>query len=116
MNPQPEPYVGNVVALIIFGMFIYYFLKAYHSQEPSQKIGDLFTIGYIEESTPTININNTVQAIDAETQPLYNDCIEALHAIGMKKSEAKKKARQIFLTSNPKPTTIQEFLMLALKK
>lgn len=49
-----------------------------------------------------------------EADQLYFDCIDALYALGVKKNEAKKITKQIF--TNSKPNTIQDFLMVALRK
>jgi hypothetical protein len=117
MNPQPEPYVGNLLA-VLFGMFfLYYAVKAFFQANPNTPT-DLFVIGYVENSTGTTNnihITSVKETISAETQQLYNDCVEALRALGMKKSEATKKTKQVF-SSNSVPQSVQEFLLIALKK
>jgi hypothetical protein len=51
-----------------------------------------------------------------ETDQLYLDCVDALYALGMKKLEAKKTAKNIFNSSSHRPSTIQDFLMIALSK
>lgn len=112
MNPQPSEYVGNLGALLFFALFIFYAIKSYVDGQTIDinKI-DLVTFGYIEDpiTTKTTNLN-------FESQQLYLDCIEALYTLGYKKSEAKKKAKLIFSTFNPQPSSIQEFLSVALKK
>lgn len=112
MNQQPEPYVGSFVALIIFAVFVYYFIKAYNDDVVQKtKVSDLFTLGYLEDQPiQVINVQNN--GLDVQ---LYNDCIDALHALGMKKSEAKKKTKFIFSNYSPAPKTVQEFLVIALK-
>lgn len=114
MNPQPEPYVGNLVAFVLFCMVVYFFWKNYNTSNNHIDF-DKFTLGYIEESTPTINIINQSKP-NFEDQPIYTDCIDALHALGMKKSEAKRKTKQIFSSLDNPPSSIQDFLMIALKK
>lgn len=112
MNPQPSEHVGNIGALCVFILFIFYTLKAYangHSLDLN-KI-DLIDIAYIEEEP----IKKTVSQ-NFESQQLYLDCIEALYSLGFKKSEAKKKAKLIFSTLDPQPSSIQEFLNIALQK
>lgn len=119
MNPQPEPYIGNIVALIFFGMLVYFFFQA-KREGKTIKINDLFTIGYIEDQTPitTVNVRNKIvkeSKPSFESQQLYTDCIDALHAVGFKKMEAKKRAKQIFSSMDNPPNSIQDFLMIALR-
>lgn len=51
-----------------------------------------------------------------EMQQLHIDCVDALYALGMKKSESKKRMQQIFGSMNNPPKTVQDFLMIALRK
>ena len=139
MNPQPDPIVGHFVALIIIGLVAFYTYKSYLAGKSIDlnKL-DNFIIGYVEESPITHvvekhfkTINNPVKVVkektevvrvekvidtkpNFESQQLYVDCIDALYALGMKKNEAKKRAKLVFSTMNPPPTTIQEFLIIAL--
>ena len=139
MNPQPDPIVGNFVALIIIVLVAFYTYKAYLTGKSIDlnKL-DNFIIGYIEaEPTTRVvekhfqTINNPVKVVKEKTeivrvetvidtkpsfesQQLYVDCIDALYALGMKKNEAKKKAKFIFSTMKPAPATIQEFLIIAM--
>ena len=119
MNPQPEPYLGNIVALAIVASFFYFYIKAC-AEGTKINCEDLFTIGYIEEdNAPIINVQQSVSkqaSPDFESQQLYVDCIDALHSIGFKKAEAKKRAKQIFSSMKNPPTNIQDFLMIALRK
>lgn len=119
MNPQPEPYIGNIVALIFFGMLVYFFFQA-KKEGKTINIDDLFTIGYIEDPTPTttVNVQNKIvkkSKPNFESQQLYIDCIDALHAIGFKKMDAKKRAKQIFSSMTNPPNSVQDFLMIALR-
>lgn len=119
MNPQPPEYVGPIFAGIFILMLVYQIIKAYNSGKIIDlKNIDLIHIGYIESENPTQNIYN-ITSVDNkpsfESQQLYVDCIDALVALGMKKSESKKKAKQIFSTHDPMPSTVQEFLMIALR-
>lgn len=120
MNPQPEPYIGNLFAILIGIGICYYAIKAYKTSD-TNPISDLFTIGYIEEpeqerihTNTTIVVNNPIN--NFESQPIYHDCIDALHALGMKKSEAKKRTKEIFNSMSTPPSSIQDFLMIALRK
>jgi len=119
MNPQPEPYIGELFALLFIGSVIYFFIKA-RIEGTTVEISDLFTIGYIErDNSPIINVQQSVSkqaSPDFESQQLYVDCIDALHSIGFKKAEAKKRAKQIFSSMKNPPTNIQDFLMIALRK
>jgi len=49
-----------------------------------------------------------------EAEQIYMDCVSALYALGVKKTEAKKITKEIFI--NKKPDSIQDFLMIALRK
>lgn len=111
MNQQPEPYVGTIVSILLFILFVYHFIKSYNSCSQDIRLNDLFTIGYIEDKPiQIVNVKNNLV-----NNQLYNDCIDALHALGMKKSEAKRKAKFIFDNVNPAPENVQDFLMIALK-
>ena len=133
MNPQPEPYVGHLLALVFGFMFLYFAFKSYHSKNTS-KPSDLFTIGYIEESTnvpvvnvetkPIIRVKPVVKVIQqqqeqkkvsAEDNPIYADCVDAIKALGMKKTEAIKQAKDIFTNFDNPPRSVQDFLMIALR-
>lgn len=119
MNPQPPPYIGNIFAFIFGCLMFYYFVKAYSSKETKSLDLELFTIGYLEEpKTSTINITNNIvkqSKPNFETQQLFIDCVDALVALGIKKTEAKKRTKQIFSSHKP-PTSIQDFLMIAMSK
>lgn len=115
MNPQPEPYIGNLFAILFAGLVVYFTIKSYYEQG---EVGDLFVIGYVEESNNTVNnfhITNTVSTINEELRQLQNDCVEALRALGMKKTEASKRMKQVF-ANNSNIQTVQEFLLIALRK
>lgn len=119
MNPQPPTYVGNLFAALFACMVLFYFIKELFNHSPTKPNCDLFTLGYIEDSNNIIvNVRNkTIKQTkpDFESQQLYIDCIDALCSIGMKKTEAKKKAKEVFSTMNNPPTSIQDFLMIALR-
>lgn len=116
MRPQPPEYVGFLCMLAFVGLVIFYTIKAIkQGHQINLHNFDLVNIGVVEDSPPTVCVIQQENAkLDFETQQLYLDCIEALHALGMKKSEAKRKTKFIFNTFNPPPKTIQEFLTLAL--
>lgn len=119
MNPQPEPVIGNIFATIFTLMILYYFFKEVFSNKEPIHINDFFTIGYIEDSNNvTVNVKNKIikdVKNNFESQQLYLDCIDALHALGMKKTEAKKKAKEIFASSTNPPKTVQDFLVIAMR-
>lgn len=119
MNQQPSEGIGSIVAMILCCIALYHGIKAYQSGVAiNLKDLDLFTLGSIEESTPIIHVvDNTKRSkrADFESQQLYLDCIDALSSLGMKKLEAKKKAKMIFSKHSPTPSSVQEFLMIALK-
>jgi hypothetical protein len=113
MNPQPPEYIGTLFATAFVCLVIYHTIKAYYTKsiEPS----DLFVLGYVEEAAPQTN-NYYVESVKLESQQLFIDCVDALRALGMKKSEATRKARTIFTNGQHNPKTIQEFLLIALQK
>lgn len=115
MNPQPPEYLGQLVALGFALLVVYHAVKAYYNNPPIY-FNDLYTIGYVEESKnkPIINVL-TENKNSFESQQLYIDCIDALNALGMKKSEAKRKAKHIFSSMTNPPSSVQEFLMIALR-
>ena len=116
MNPQPSEQVGQLCAVLFVCTFLYYAYQSYKDQSKHININtDLFTIGYVEDN-PIIKNIVVDQKPSFESQQLYVDCIDSLYALGMKKSEAKKKAKTIFSSVNPQPSTVQEFLTIALKK
>lgn len=132
MNPQPEPYIGQLVALVFALGVLYFTFKAYHSGEHINMPSDLFTIGYFEESQnvpivnvktqPKIKVEPVVKIIQQEqkkvppeSNPIYTDCVDALRALGMKKSEAVRRAKDIFTSLDNPPRTVQDFLMIALR-
>ena len=111
---------------------LYFTFKAYHSSDSSNIPSDLFTIGYIEESTnvPVVNvktepqikvepvvkiIQNEQKKLPPEANAIYTDCVDALRALGMKKTEAVKRTKDIFTDLDNPPATVQGFLMIALR-
>ena len=113
MNSQPSPFIGHMFAAIFLAFVFYHFLKAFHdpSKHISPKSMDLCTFGYVEDS-PVYIIDNSKK--DFKSSQLFKDCVDALHALGMKKTAAKNKATDIF-NNQPQPQSVQEFLMLALR-
>jgi hypothetical protein len=116
MNPQPVEQVGQICAILFGLVFCYYFYKSYKDTSMHRTFtSDLFTIGYVEDNPVIKNIVINKES-SFESQQLYVDCIDSLYALGFKKSEAKKRAKFIFSTFKPQPSTVQEFLTIALKK
>jgi hypothetical protein len=121
MNPQPDPIVGDIIAALVILIVVIYTIKAVLENKTLQ-LNDNFVIGYIESDPIIINqihehkskkvIVNKKPSF--ESQQLYLDCIDALVALGMKKREARNKAKFVFSTMNPQPQSIQEFLVIAL--
>jgi hypothetical protein len=115
MNPQPSEMFGHLLAVAFVASIIYHFIQAYN--DPSRHINakdmDLVTFGYVENS-PVYLIDRSKK--DFTSSQLFKDCVGALNALGMKKTEAKNKAIQVFTNSDPQPQSVQEFLMVALKK
>lgn len=128
MNPQPPPSVSIFYAILFVLMLIYYTIKAIKSNT-TLSLSDNFILGYVEDTPVNVTVNVPeqkpvtitrtkkviVEKPNFESQQLYVDCIDALYALGMKKKQAKDRAKFIFSSINPQPTTIQEFLYLALK-
>jgi hypothetical protein len=128
MNPQPSPIVGELCAFIMICLTAFYTYKAFmEGKSIDLNKLDMFTIGYIEETSPVTHVvekhfhkTKTKRVVETkpsfESQQFYVDCIDALVALGMKKKDAKSRAEFIFSTMNPQPSSIQDFLMIALKQ
>lgn len=128
MNPQPSEHIGVLFAIIFVCMVIYHTIKAIQDCK-TISIDDNFIIGYIESDPINIHVDQfptsrvikaktkkiLVEKTSFESQQLYADCIDALVALGMKKKQAKEKAKYLFSTMKTQPKSIQEFLQLALK-
>lgn len=121
MNPQPDPMVGNLIATVVIFAIGFYAYKAYkYGPAIDIKNLDMITVGYVESDPRIIKKNikvvkkNTIEESIKDTQ-LYNDCVDALHSLGLKKSEAKRKTILIFNTVKPSPASVQEFLLIAFK-
>lgn len=121
MNEQPNPIIGNLVAIAFVCGVVYHTLKAFKNNKPIV-MNDLFTLGYVEENhtpiivkTPPVIVNNVVTKQSSfEDQKLFMDCVDTLVAIGYKRREAKSRAKKIFSSDNP-PSTVQAFLEIALR-
>lgn len=123
MNPQPDPVIGQLVAMLVFALLAFYTYQAYkHGPVIDIKNFDMVTMGYVEADPRVTKITkkvkvvkeNTIEESIKDTQ-LYNDCVDALHSLGLKKSEAKRKALLILNTEKPTPASVQEFLLVAFK-
>jgi hypothetical protein len=95
---------------------LFYAIKSYNDGNAIDfRNIDMINMGYLERDDVFVNVVKPDNIKDTlESQQLYLDCIDALNAIGMKKTQAKKKAKEIFAIHNP--STVQEFLILALQK
>lgn len=116
MNPQPPEYVGSLFALVFIALLIYYTIKAYIEEDHTPIDIDNFIIGYVEESqtSPIVNVN-VVNPKSYETTQMFIDCVDALHALGMKKSAAKRKVREVYEQIGKPPESLQEFLIKVMK-
>jgi hypothetical protein len=111
---HPFEFLGNVGAFVIFVIVCSYAVLSYlNGNSINISNIDKVTLGYFDDPTPVIITANTN---NFESQQLYLDCIEALKSLGMKRSEAKKITKDIFQNHNPSPTSIESFLMIALRK
>lgn len=115
MNEQPSPAFANIF-LVIMGLIAAFFaVKAYlENHTISLDNLDKFTLGYVEDSSNKIIVQVPKTVDSFESKQLFLDCIDTLIAVGFKKKEAKNKAKAIFRTHNP--SSIQEFLNIALKR
>lgn len=111
---HPYENISHIFMYLFLGLVYYYARKAYKEGKVINlhKL-DLVNVGYLEDQPIIQQVVETKPSF--ESQQLYLDCIEALHSLGMKKSEAKRKAKFIFSTMSNPPTSVQEFLMIALK-
>ena len=115
MNPQPPEYIGHFFATLFFIIVLFHVIKAFTNTNEMHN-SDIFVIGYVEDSVNQVNNIYIKESIKLESQQLFIDCVDALKALGMKKNEAMRKARNIFTTQEFKPQTVQEFLLIALNK
>jgi hypothetical protein len=122
MNEQPALWIGNLFAFIFVAMIIFNTIKAYRDPNSVNKFNDAFTIGYIYDR-PLVNVKSvskpivkpkTVKSAKPQLTQLQIDCTDALVALGMKKTQAKQKANEVF--QNHSFDNIQDFLSIALKK
>jgi hypothetical protein len=112
MNEQPQYWVGAFFAIIVFIVFLYHASQTFFNGPHINYLEkDLFKLGYFDGSDVNIVINKEPKP--SYDMQLYKDCIDALYAIGVKKSQAKIRAKQVFESHNP--SSVQEFLSLALK-
>jgi hypothetical protein len=129
MNPQPPVYIGQLIALGMIFVMLYYAIKAHYDTSTSGP-SDLFTLGYIEENQAPVNVvvktkipkqQKPIVKVVVNNQPklentqLFIDCVDALYALGMKKRDAIKRAKDIFASSSTPPKSVQEFLIIALR-
>lgn len=97
-------------------MVVFYAVKSYKEGNVIDLRNiDMIHMGYIEPNDIVVNVQQQNSKKETlQSQQLFLDCISALHTLGMKKSQAKKKAQEIFAIHSP--STVQEFLVLALQK
>jgi len=118
MNPQPNESIGVVFAILFVCGIAYYAYKAFvNGPHIDLRNIDLFTVGYIEPNNIRVKVNHIhvpQQQVKKYDTQFYLDCVEALYSLGMKKAQAKKITKSVFESNNP--SSIQEFLVLALKK
>lgn len=105
MNEQIPFVYAQLSALTFVLLCIYLFVtrKSVNMCKPDL----LITVGYVEQKSPA-----TVKAEINFEDSFFEDCKDALVAIGFKKQQAKDKAREIF--SKGRPESIQTFLSRAL--
>ena len=130
MNPQPDPYQGTIVLVIFLSIFFYYYFKAYknppvnQTSDKNDDTWDYFAHGdvyYYDDGLQMIPaIDKPVakqkpkQKPKIDSHPLYNDCKDALVALGYNKTQYKKVTNSIFLSSPPE--SVQGFLGQVFKK
>jgi hypothetical protein len=123
MNPQPDPSVGVYVAFLVIIVMAFFVGQSYAETKKNGHANtnyDLFTLGYYEQpSAPTVIVNQQPSdggIANFESQQLYLDCIDTMVSLGYKRTIAKKRAKIIFSTHKPQPSTVQEFLNIVLSR
>jgi len=123
MNPQPDPSVGVYVAFLVMVIMAFFVGQSFADTKKRGSTNtnyDLFTLGYYEQpSSPTVIVNqqsNDNGIANFESQQLYLDCVDTMVSLGYKKTLAKKRAKLIFSTHKPQPSTVQEFLNIVLSR
>jgi|LakMenE01Jun11ns_1017448.scaffolds.fasta_scaffold9959405_15 hypothetical protein len=125
MNPQPSETAGAVWAIIFVLGIAFFALKAFLEGEKHTVPNDLFTLGYIENNTPTPtiynttnNTNNVHKTINTTKNntitKLQLDCIDTLVAVGYKKTIARKMVLDYFKNNTAK--SVHEFISDIMKK
>lgn len=125
MNPQPSESVGAIWAIIFVFGIAFFALKAFLEGAKHTMPSDLFTLGYIENNTPTPaiynttnnthNVHKTINTIKNNTiTKLQLDCIDTLVAVGYKKTIARKMVIDYF--KNNTANSVHEFISDIMKK
>lgn len=131
MNPQPSETAGAVWAIIFVLGIAFFALKAFLEGEKHTIPSDLFTLGYIENNTPTPAIHNTTNNYKSThkvtnvqkatktpknntTTQLQLDCIDTLVAVGYKRMVARKMVLDYF--KDHTAVSVYEFIANVLKK
>lgn len=118
MNAQSHENLGIVCAVGLFLVFLYHAVKNFRYGPHININNDLFNIAYLERDNHVNVVVPSVKIVEKKSKPydtqLFLDCIDALYSLGMKKTQAKNIATSVFNEFNPK--SVQEFLMIALRK
>jgi hypothetical protein len=121
MNEQPPEFVGDFFAFILFAIAIFSYI---FSKSKTIINLDHFDIGYITDNNfqqqdvtvKTLPINKPKTKPKTQNKGFTDfekECIDALHSLGMKKSEAITKMN--FVLEKYQPKTIQDFISGAFK-
>lgn len=93
MNEQMPLFFGQLGALCLALLYLYFFFRSYNKSEPNGLPWDTFVIGQVVDSQPKVQ-KQTVN-------PLHIECVEALVSIGFKKKEATIMTDNVFKNHSP---------------
>lgn len=111
MNEQPPEFVSQIVSVIMFMIFSFYFVK-----NMNKPFSDFYELGYIKDipdNTAFKPANTQLKKTKEHISPFQLECIDVLVSLGETKKSAKQKVNQIFQNHTPKD--IQEFIKISFK-
>jgi len=134
MNPQPDPEFFRFAAFLVMLWFVLTCRIGWSMgpREKPERDWSLFKLGEIYDESPSESLPEQTHNVqvsftqtkpvkrkkpqkpDPKSDPLYNDCVDALHSLGYKKRESQSTASSIFNTS--KPASVQEFLQIVFSR
>ena len=107
MNEQMPLFFGQLGALCLVLLYIYFFFQSYEKSESTGLPWDTFIVAQTVDSQPKL------QKEKEPINPLYSECIEALVSIGFKKKEAISMANGVF--NNHTPNSLTDAISISMR-